>query len=75
MNYSHVNEICAPGPRPDPRARRREWRPWYAWRPVLVGQRDCRWLEWVECRDWFLADVIGPTLAAGYFTREYRAPQ
>ena len=20
MNYSHVNEICAPGPRPDPRA-------------------------------------------------------
>jgi len=28
----------------------KEWHPWFAWRPVRVGHRDCRWLEWVERR-------------------------
>jgi hypothetical protein len=24
------------------------WKPWFAWYPVRVASRDCRWLEWVE---------------------------
>lgn len=28
----------------------RQWRPWFAWRPVRVGDDDCRWLETVERR-------------------------
>lgn len=28
----------------------KEWHPWFAWRPVRVGHRDYRWLEWVERR-------------------------
>ncbi len=24
------------------------WKPWFAWYPVKVGDKDCRWLEWVE---------------------------
>lgn len=27
-----------------------EWHRWFAWYPVRVGQRDCRWLETVERR-------------------------
>jgi hypothetical protein len=25
-----------------------QWHRWFAWRPVRIGSRDCRWLEWVE---------------------------
>ena len=25
-----------------------QWHRWYAWRPVRVDSRDCRWLEYVE---------------------------
>lgn len=24
-----------------------EWHPYFAWLPVRVVSRDCRWLEWV----------------------------
>jgi hypothetical protein len=24
------------------------WHRWFAWRPVKVGNCDCRWLEYVE---------------------------
>ena len=27
-----------------------EWHRWFAWRPVRVDSRDCRWLEYVERR-------------------------
>lgn len=27
---------------------REQWHRWYAWRPVSVASRDCRWLEYVE---------------------------
>lgn len=29
------------------------WKPWFAWRPVKVGDGDCRWLEIVERRPWY----------------------
>lgn len=32
------------------RDRLSEWHDWFAWRPVRVGSRDCRWLEVVERR-------------------------
>lgn len=25
-----------------------DWHEWFAWYPVRVGRRDCRWLEKVE---------------------------
>lgn len=25
-----------------------DWHEWFAWYPVRVGHRDCRWLERVE---------------------------
>lgn len=28
-----------------------QWHPWFAWRPVRVGENDCRWLEYVERRE------------------------
>ena len=44
------------------------WHPWFAWRPVRVGSRDCRWLEVIERR-------YVPPKMPGYFggTWEYRA--
>lgn len=27
---------------------KKQWHRWFAWRPVRVGPRDCRWLEYVE---------------------------
>lgn len=28
--------------------RLQDWHRWFAWRPVRVGERESRWLEWVE---------------------------
>ena len=25
-----------------------KWHRWFAWRPVRLGSRDCRWLEYIE---------------------------
>lgn len=25
-----------------------KWHSWFAWRPVRVGPKDCRWLETIE---------------------------
>lgn len=30
------------------RERVSQWQRWFAWRPVRLGDNDCRWLEWVE---------------------------
>jgi hypothetical protein len=29
-------------------ARKTQWHLWFAWYPVQVYTRDCRWLEYVE---------------------------
>lgn len=29
------------------------WKPWFAWRPIKVGDGDCRWLEIIERRPWY----------------------
>lgn len=29
---------------------RKLWHKWFAWYPVRIGSRDCRWLETVERR-------------------------
>lgn len=28
--------------------RLKHWHLWFAWRPIRLGSRDCRWLEWIE---------------------------
>lgn len=32
------------------KTKRRQWHTWFAWYPVRVGKRDCRWLEFVHRR-------------------------
>lgn len=32
-----------------------QWHTWFAWYPVRVGHRDCRWLERVERKGTFYA--------------------
>lgn len=27
-----------------------KWHRWFAWHPVRIGSRDCRWLETIERR-------------------------
>lgn len=34
------------------------WHRWFAWFPVRVGSRDCRWLEFVDRRARFVGDVF-----------------
>lgn len=29
---------------------RQKWHKWFAWYPVQIGSRDCRWLETLERR-------------------------
>lgn len=38
------------GPLDKERIRLEEWHPWFAWKPVRLEGRDCRWLEWVQRR-------------------------
>jgi hypothetical protein len=49
------------------------WHSWFAWYPVKVGSRDCRWLERVERRYtfWYISHFVGMCLASG--CPEYRA--
>lgn len=47
-------------------ARVEAWHGWYAWHPVRVGSRDCRWLEQVERKGWMDRD--------GGWNWEYRIP-
>jgi len=35
-----------------------KWHRWFAWHPVRVGSRDCRWLEAVERRGYSCYDGI-----------------
>jgi hypothetical protein len=47
------------------------WERWFAWRPVRVGDTECRWLEYVERRKlgWF----IGRHETLTYWSTEYRS--
>ena len=48
-------------------AYKEEWHPWFAWFPVRVGDRDCRWLETVERKGRFFCGYEGT-----YWIYEYR---
>lgn len=45
-----------------------QWHRWFAWKPVRVGPRDCRWLETVERRRELLSGGF-----YSLFRFEYRA--
>lgn len=50
------------------KARLENWHPYYAWLPILVGDQDTRWLEWIERKGTYhFAPYIGP------WSWEYRA--
>ena len=56
---------------PERQRRAREaakWQPWFAWFPVRVDKRDCRWLETIERR--YNSDVY-PDLPL-FWSRQYR---
>lgn len=44
------------------------WHLWFAWRPVRVGEADCRWLETVQRRG-----VFHVSWHEAWWTWEYRA--
>lgn len=44
-----------------------EWHRWFAWYPVKVADRDCRWLEYVERKGTLYAGFDG-----SYWGWEYR---
>ena len=50
----------------------KQWHRWFAWRPVRVGPRDCRWLEYVD-RKGKWSDSFHPMLAGWLY--QYRARQ
>lgn len=53
---------------------RKQWHPWFAWRPVRVDSRDCRWLEWVERKG--TEDVRSCGFASSVYLRwTYRAKE
>lgn len=67
---------CGPTPRERRnalRAAQSEWHSWFAWYPVRVGPRECRWLEPVERRGDFTVYLPGLTRDFPY-RWEYRAP-
>lgn len=41
------------------KARRAQWRKWFAWLPVRLADRDCRWLEVVERRELYESGYDG----------------
>ncbi len=47
------------------------WHRWFAWFPVRVGPRDCRWLEYVERRADYV--VSGHIYEFAPFDCKYRA--
>lgn len=47
-----------------------EWHDYFAWLPVRVGHKDCRWLETVERRGTFVFEFMGE-----YWNLEYRAKE
>lgn len=34
-----------------------QWHRWFAWRPVRVGEKECRWLEYVERKGRYYASI------------------
>ncbi len=51
------------------RERLERWHRWFAWRPVQVGEHDCRWWEVVERKGTAHHDFSGDT----YWSFQYRA--
>ena len=52
-----------------------QWHQWFAWKPVSVGEGDCRWLEVVE-RKYFAHtgfEYDGGGYCYTYLTKKYRA--
>ena len=49
-------------------ARLEKWHRWFAWYPVRIGYRDCRWLEYVERKITYGFDGWD-----SFSEREYRA--
>lgn len=47
--------------------RRRNWHPWFAWRPVQIEPGHCRWLEIIERRE-----VYNDTPFGGFLSWDYR---
>jgi hypothetical protein len=45
---------CGPT-RAEKRAAKQEWHNWFAWFPVRVGDRDCRWFETVKRKGHYYA--------------------
>lgn len=49
------------------------WHEWFAWYPVRVGRKDCRWLEVVERKgDFVYCNMFGVCTALSYWYREVR---
>ena len=57
------------------RLRLGEWHEWFAWRPVMLADHDCRWLEWVERRIERRMRFVFSCPELSYWKREYRAIQ
>ena len=36
---------------------KKKWHVWFAWRPVRVGENDCRWLELVKRKGAFHSSI------------------
>lgn len=50
-----------------------QWHRWFAWRPVRVGPRDCRWLEYVERKLTYPEfPFLSPAATIMAIKREYR---
>lgn len=51
------------------------WRPYFAWKPIRIGSRDCRWLEWIERRGRNTWDDMNDTARAeGRLINRYSEP-
>ena len=55
---------CGPSTK-EKRQAKEDWHRWFAWRPVLVGEHDCRWLEFVMRKGTFYR-------IPGYAVLEYK---
>lgn len=49
------------------------WHDWFAWRPVRVGHKDCRWLEVVERKACYVGEGFLGILLAVPCDCKYRA--
>ena len=52
----------------------KEWRTVFAWFPVRVGKRDCRWLEYVQMKETYRLENLGYDIQC-WWEREWRASE